>query len=199
MSLSFSRYVRFVFHACPVLSLRVSSLHLPSCRLAALSFVSLSFPLRSPCFYFCPFHVPFSSPLFSFHFPLLSCRLPIYSPPYFLALPCISPVLPSISRKKKTLFFQRFRKKDVQKHRVFPDFRQKEKELAGGFEPGTPVWRHRLPEDYVERHQITARYVGEPPPPPHSLRIRRRGGGLGRARRTFSALMKNPFVGKLKS
>ena len=39
--------------------------------------------------------------------------------------PCTSPLLPSISRKKHC-FFQRFRKDDVQKHRVFPDFRQKD-------------------------------------------------------------------------
>ena len=57
----------------------------------------------------------------------LSCRLPISSP-HFLALPCISPLLASISRKQ-TRFFQRFRKEDVQKHRVFQDFQQKE---AGG-------------------------------------------------------------------
>ena len=29
-------------------------------------------------------------------------------------------------QNKKTRFFQRFRKEDVQKHRVFPDFRQKD-------------------------------------------------------------------------
>ena len=44
---------------------------------------------------------------------------------YVCMYPCTSPWLPSISRKK-TLFFQRFRKDDVQKHRVFPDFRQKD-------------------------------------------------------------------------
>ena len=54
MSLTFSRYVRFIFHVCPVLSSRVISLHLPSCRLVSLCFVSLSYPLRSPCFHFCP-------------------------------------------------------------------------------------------------------------------------------------------------
>ena len=35
---------------------------------------------------------------------------------HFLAFPLCSPVIPA-----KTLFFQRFRKEDVQKHRVFPD------------------------------------------------------------------------------
>ena len=65
MSLTFSRrYVRFICHVCPAFSLRVISLHLPSCRLVSLCFVSLSFPLHCPCFHFCPLHVPFSSPLF---------------------------------------------------------------------------------------------------------------------------------------
>ena len=103
MSLSFSRYVRFIFHACRVLSLRVISLHLPSCRLVSLSFVSLSFPLHSPCFHFCPFHVPFSSPLFPFHFPLLSCHVDFLFPPlislHFLAFPLCSPVF-----RKNTVF-----------------------------------------------------------------------------------------------
>ena len=79
--LSFSRYVRFNFYVCPVLSLSVMSLHLPSCRLVSLSFVFLLFPLHSPCFHFCPFHVPFSSPLFPFHVPLLSCHVDFLFPP----------------------------------------------------------------------------------------------------------------------
>ena len=105
-SLTCSRYVRFIFHVCPVLSLRVISLLLPSCRLVSLCFVSLSFPLHSPCFHFCPLHVPFSSPLFPFHFPLLSCHVDFLFPPlissHFLAFPLCSPIFPA----KKTRFFQ---------------------------------------------------------------------------------------------
>ena len=141
MSLSFSRYVRFIFHACPVFSLRASSLHLPSCRLVALSFVSLSFTLHSPCFHLCPFHVPFSSPLFPFHFPLLSCHVDFLFPPlislHFLAFPLCSPAFPA--RKS----------------------RQGDSSL-------------RL----VERHQITARYVG--PPPLYPTYQTSGGGVLGR-------------------
>ena len=99
MSLTFSRYVRFIVHVCPVLSLRVISLHLPSCRLVSLCFVSLSFPLHSPCFHFCPLHVRFSSPLFPFHFPLLSCHVDFLFPPlislHFLAFPLFSPIFPA--------------------------------------------------------------------------------------------------------
>ena len=124
MSLPFSWYVRFICHACPVLSLRVSSLHLPSCRLVALSFVSLSFPLHSACFHFCLFHVPFSSPLFPFHFLLLSCHVDFLFPPlvslYFLAFPLCSLAFPA-----KTTVFQRFRKEDVQKRKVFSRFSAK--------------------------------------------------------------------------
>ena len=69
------------FHVCPVLSLRVISLHLPSCRLVSLCVVSISFPLRSPCFHFCPLHVPFSSPWFPFRVPLLSCHVDFPFPP----------------------------------------------------------------------------------------------------------------------
>ena len=111
MSLSFSRYVRFIFHVYPVFSLPVISLHRPSCRLVSLSFGSLSFALHSPCFHFCPFHVPFSSPLFPFHFPLLSCHVDFLFPPlislHFLAFPLCSPVFPA----KRHCFFQRFRKR----------------------------------------------------------------------------------------
>ena len=112
MSLTFSRYVRFIFHVCPVLSLRVS-LHFPSCRLVSLRFFSLSFPLHSPCFHFCPLHVPFSSPLFPFHFPLLSCHVDLLFPPlislHFLAFPLCSPntFFPAFSQlgRPKTQFF----------------------------------------------------------------------------------------------
>ena len=118
--LSFSRYVRLIFHVCPVLSVPVISLHLPSCPLASLSFVSLSFPLHSPCFHFFPLHVPFSSPLFPFHFPLLSCHVDFPFPSlislHFLAFPLCSPVIPVFfpqNKNKQTRLFPRFRKKDV--------------------------------------------------------------------------------------
>ena len=122
MSLTFSRYVRFIFHVCPVLSLRVISLHLPSCRLVSLCFVSLSFLLHSPCFHFYPFHVPFSSPLFPFHFPLLTWHVDFLFPPlislHFLAFPLCSPMIPA-----KNTVFPAFSQLGRPK---FPDFRQKE-------------------------------------------------------------------------
>ena len=141
MSLTFSRYVRFIFHVCPVLALRVISLHLPSCRLVSLCFVSLSFPLHSPCFHFCPFHVPFSSPLFPFHFPLLSCHVDFLCPPlislHFLAFPLCSPVFPAKKTRfsSSPAFSQRGRPKT---HRFSAKGGRKPKpanEPAGGIEP----------------------------------------------------------------
>ena len=63
LSLSFSRYVRFIFHAC----------------------VSLSFPLHSPCFHLCPIHVPCHC------FPFISRCFPVMPTSYFLpSFPCTS-------------------------------------------------------------------------------------------------------------
>ena len=178
MSLSFSRYVRFIFHVCPFLSLPVISLRqspLTPPVFISFPFMSLSVPL----------HVPFSSPSFPFHFPLLSCHVNFSSPACLsrqilacsLSLPGI---FPGTKTKRKTVF-SRSRKKDV-KNGEFLQISGKRrqetrtsKEPAGGFEPGTPVLRHRL----VERHQITARYVGDPP---FTLRIKRRAEGGGGAK-----------------
>ena len=155
MSLSFSRYVRFIFHVCPVLSLRVISLHLPSCRLVSLCFVSLSFPLHSLCFHFCPLHVPFSSPLFPFHVPLLSCHVDFLFPPlislHFLAFPLCSPIFPA-KKHGVSSFFATRTSKNTEFFQIFGKRRQEpqtSKEPAVGIEPGTPVLRHWLRKDYV--------------------------------------------------
>ena len=109
------------------------------CLVLCFPFIPPALPLFSFLSLSCPFQFPFVS--LSFPVAFLSFRLPIFSliSLHFLAFPLCSPA-----------FFQRFRKEDVQKHRVFPDFRQKETEPAGGFEPGTPAPRRlRL----AERHQ----------------------------------------------
>ena len=136
MSLSFSRYVRLIFHVCPFLSLPVISLHLPSCPLVSLSFVCLAVPLTPPCFHFFPF-MSFSVPL----------RFP------FISLPCIFPSLPGIFSDKNTAFSNVFTKRmsKTQCFQIFGKRIQKtrtSKEPAGGFEPGTPVLQHWLSEDY---------------------------------------------------
>ena len=92
-----------IFSVCPLhfpcvsRSLRVISLHLPSCRLVSLCFVSPPplIPPALPLFSFLSLACPFQFRLLSLSFPaaFLSCRLPISSP-HFLAVPCISPLLP---------------------------------------------------------------------------------------------------------
>ena len=112
---------------CPLLSLRVISLHLPSCRLVSLAFISLSFPLRSFLSLSCPFQFPFVS--LSFPLAFLSCRLPISSP-HFLALPCVSlcsPVFPSKRHDVSSVFAE-----DVKKHRVSHIFGKRRQETQTG-------------------------------------------------------------------
>ena len=164
MSLSFFRYVRFIFHVCPV----------PSCRWVSLSFVSLSFPLHSPCFHFCPFHVPFSSPLFPFHFPLLSCHVDFLFPPlislHFLAFPLCSPGFPAKKHGFSSVFAKRTSKTQSLSRFLAKGGRtQTSKEPAGGFEAGTRVLRHRLPE-------LPRGTWGNPP---LLLTYQTSGGGLG--------------------
>ena len=90
-----------------------------------------------------------------------------------------------ISRKKNTVFLafsQRGRPKTLSFSRFSAKGCRKPKPAkkpAGGIEPGTPVLRHiRL----VERHQIAARYVGDPPPKKPAV-----GRGGGKGRRAMSA------------
>ena len=129
----------------------------------------------------CPFQFPFVS--LSFPVAFLTCQLPISSP-HFLGLPYISPLLPSISRKNtvfpafsqrgrpKTQSFSRFSAKGSRKPKPAKS-RQDNRAWAPCFATAAPR-RLRL----VERHQITARHVGEPPAP-CTPRIRRRAGGGG--------------------
>ena len=170
MSLTFSRYVRFIFHACPVLALQVISLH---CR--ADWFPCALFPFHSftlPCFHFCPFHVPFSSPLFTFHFPLLSCHVDFLFPPlislHFLACPLCSPVFPAKKNTVFPVFSQRGRPKTQSFSQIFSKRRQEAQasERAGrGNRAWDPCFATPAPRRLrlVERHQIAARYVGDPP------------------------------------
>ena len=92
---------------------------------------------------------------------------------YVCMYPCTSPLLPSISRKK-TRFFQRFRKRTSKNIEFFQIFGKRMQEAQASKKAGrgnrawdpcfaTPASRRlRL----VERHQIAARYVGDPPPLP---------------------------------
>ena len=144
-------HVPVIFSVCPLhfpcMSRSFVASQFPASRVVPIGCLVLpySFYLHSPCFHFCP-----SSPWFPFHFPLLSCHVDFLFPPlislHFLACPLCSPAFPA----KNTGFSSVFAKR-TSKNRVFPDFRQKEKEPAGGFEPKTPVWRHRLGARHAEQ------------------------------------------------
>ena len=146
-------HVPVIFSVCPLpfpcMSRSFVASQFPTSPVVPIGFLVLCFPfIFSALFLFsflslsCPFQFLFVS--LSFPLAFLSGRLPISSP-HFLAFPCISPLLPSISRKKKALFFQRFRKEDVKPHRVFQIFGKRRQEIqtrkepAGGFEPGV-LW-----------------------------------------------------------
>ena len=86
--------------------------------------------------------------------------------------PCTSPLLPSISRKKKHGFSSVFAKRTSKNIEFFQIFGKRMQEAQASKKAGrgnrawdpcfaTPAPRRlRL----VERHQIAARYVGDPPP-----------------------------------
>ena len=96
MSASFSMYVPFLrCESFPYISRRADW------------FPCALFPFHSPCTPLVFMSVPFMSLSVPLCFPFISL--------HFLAFPLCSPVFPA----KKARCFQRFRKEDVQKHRVF--------------------------------------------------------------------------------
>ena len=161
-------HVLDVFSVCPLhfpcMSRSFVASRIPTSPVVPIGFLVLCFPFIPPALPLfsllslaCPFQFPFVS--LSCPAAFLSCRLPISSP-HFLALPCISPLLPNVSRKKhgfSSVFTVR-----TSKAQSFPDFRQKEagtpnQQRAGrgnqAWNPcfATPALRRlRL----VERHQI---------------------------------------------
>ena len=147
----FSRYVRFIFHVCSVLSLLVISLHLPSCRLVSCPV----FPFY-PCTPLVFISVPFMSLSVPLCFPLISRCFPVMSTSYFLpSFPCTSLHFPLAGNPSQ------------------------KKEPAGGFEPGTPVLRRRLPEDYVSWNVIKLPRGTWGTPPPNPTYLTSGGGGRG--------------------
>ena len=92
---------------------------------------------------------------------------------YVCMYPCTSPLLPSISRKKNTVF-QRFRREDVQKHRIFPDFPQEDagspsqqKSRQGESSLGPLFCDTGSPKTTFSGTSSNCRAVrGGPPPPP---------------------------------
>ena len=125
MSLPF----RHIFSACPChfpcMSRSFVASHFPISPVVPIGFIALCFPVippAPPSFSFLSLSCPFQFPFVSLSFPVafLTCGLPISSP-HFLAFPCISPLLPSISRKKTVFpsFSQRGRPKTQSFSRCF--------------------------------------------------------------------------------
>ena len=121
-------HVPDIFSVCPLhfpcMSRSFVASHFPTSPVVPIGFIALCFPVIPPAlpsFSFLSLSCPFQFPFVSLSFPVafLTCGLPISSP-HFLALPCISPLLPSISRKKHC-FSSIFAKRTSKKHRVFPD------------------------------------------------------------------------------
>ena len=145
-------HVPDIFSVCPLhfpcMSRSFVASHFPTSPVVPigfLCFVSLSFPLHSPCFHCCPLHVPFSSPLFPFHVPLLSCHVDFLFPPlislHFLAFSLCSPIFPAKKHgfpafsqlgRPTTQSFSRFSAKGGRNPKPA-------KSRQGGIEPGTPV------------------------------------------------------------
>ena len=116
------------------------------------------------CLVLCFLFLPPALPLFSslslsvpFCFPFISRCFPVMST--FRALPCISPVLPSISHKNTFLsvFAQR-----TSKNTEFSRFSAKGERAGRRIRARDPCLATPAPQRLrlVERHQITARYGG---------------------------------------
>ena len=135
--------------------------------------------------------IPSALPLFSFvpfipfHFPLLSCHVDFLFPPlisfHFLTFPLCSQYFP-----QKTWFFQRFRKEDVQKHRVFPDCGQKEavnpnqqKSWQGESSLGPLFCDSGSPISGTSSNHRAVRGPPHPPPPFPGTNTPSNVGGLG--------------------
>ena len=105
---------------------------------------------------------------------------------YVCMYPCTSPLLPSISRKKNTVFpafSQRGRPKNIEFFQIFGKRMQEaqaSKKAGRGNRAWDPCFATPAPRRLrlVERHQIAARYVGDPPPQKNVEKAGPRGWGL---------------------
>ena len=143
-------HVPDMFSVCPLhfpcMSRSFVASHFPTSPVVPIGFLVLCFPFIPPALPLLSFLFQFPFVSLSFPAAFLSCRLPI-SFPHFLALPCISFLLPNISRKNT----------------FFPAFSQSgtpSQQRAGrGNRAWDPCFATPAPR-LVERHQIAARSVG---------------------------------------
>ena len=155
---------------------------IPPSFLVPFPFMSLSVPFRFLPFIFpsFPWHFHCISPAFPLHFHAFPPNFPVtlerfcqkdakhqsvFQPGGGQVPLWRSPTIQT--KRRKTVVFNVFAKRRSNKPRGSHCFRQKEAQdlspqrAGGGFEPATPVFSHRLPQDY---------FIGErrhfPPPPP---------------------------------
>ena len=179
-------HVPVIFSVCPLhfpcMSRSFVASHFPTSPVVPIGFLVLCFPFIPPAlpfFHFCPLYVPFSSPLFPFHFPLLSCHVDFLFPPLISLL---SPFAPQYSpQKKKARFFQRFRKDDVKTTQSFSRCSAKggrkpkpAKSRQGDSSLG-PLFCDTGSPKATFSGMSSARYVPPPPNPTYQTS----GGGLG--------------------
>ena len=100
-----------------------------------------------------------------------------------LALPLCSPVFPATNTVFSSVFAKRT-SKNIEFFQIFGKRMQEaqaSKKAGRGNRAWDPCFATPAPRRLrlVERHQIAARYVGDPPPPspPKNVRNRRRAGG----------------------
>ena len=149
-------HVPDIFSVCPLcfpcMSRCFAASHFPTSPVMPIGFLVLCFPFIPPAlplFSFLSLACPFQFPFVSLSFPaaFLSCRLPISSP-HFLALPCISPLLPHISRKK-TRFSSVFAIRTSKNTEFFQIFGKRTQEPQTSKEPAGGICDTGSPEDCV--------------------------------------------------
>ena len=157
-------HVPVIFSVCPLhfscVPRSFVASHFSTSPVVSIGVLVLCFPFIPPALPFsflslsCPFHVPFSSPLFPFHLPLLSCHVDFLFPPlislHFLAFPLCSPVFSRTTQVFSSAFAQRMTKPAQSSSRISAkgDRKPKPAKSRQGDSSLGPLLS-QLPEDYV--------------------------------------------------
>ena len=174
-------HVPVIFSVCPLhfpcMSRSFVASQFPTSPVVPISCLVLCFPFIPPAlplFSFLSLSCPFQFPFVSLSFPVafLSCRLPISSP-HFPALPCISPVLPSI---KQHCFSSVFAKSTSKNTEFFQIFGKRRKSRHADSSLGPLFGNTGSPKTTFSGTSSNYRAVPGTLPP-FTLRIRRRAGG----------------------
>ena len=164
-SFQFPLHVPVIFSVCPLhfpcMSLSFIASHFPTSPFVSFGFLVLclpfsspltplafiSFPLRSLSVALCCLFISSCFPVMSTSCPVHVLACSFISSPHVPALPCIFPSLPGIFPRKDMVFSMFSQKGHETQHSFSRVSAKGSREPAGGFNSGTPVLRHRLPED----------------------------------------------------